>query len=301
VQAYLDARLSLIDAQSKMERDSMQRAISDMQKTSERQMNAVLELVKAQTAQPQRSVMDQLPAILAAMSPIVAAVMSKSADEKKALMEEMRAREERDAAQRAETFKILIASQEKAASASENTMKVIAPMVDAVSQMGRTVLQQVATMQELTQPQGQEEGWMGLAKEALRAFAEYQSAQTAARAAIPPPPPAQPQLAAVPQPQPQEGEGDDEGDITPDMIKTMDPGVLAQAFEENLRAKTDATEVAETFAGAVQVNAAFAELVGKAGGPVAFFQGRLGNEWASQNADYVRAVIGQLAQRGMRL
>jgi hypothetical protein len=131
----------------------------------------------------------------------------------------------------------------KSANASLDMVKIVTPMVDAVAQMGRTVLQNAIMMREATQEPPQEGGLMDVIKAAIGAWAEASARNSSAPPAMPDPrlapaaaqaspppvrvptgPPVPAQTAQTAEPEPETDE-----EVTPSQMVDM----LAQAIRDH--------------------------------------------------------------------
>jgi hypothetical protein len=309
----IDQRFRLIEAQHAAERADLQRMLDANAKSVERQMQGMTEIIKAiatRPVEPAKPMFD--PALLATLTTaatgIVGALIARSGEDRKADLAEQARRDERDSRARDEQIKMIVGMNEqnmkaleRNADASSNAMKMVSPMVEAVSLMGRTVVQQIATVQEMAQPNDEGAGWAGFARDAARALAEYLATRPAPAGSpqrqLPPgaaPPPAAPAAGAAPA-----APAEEVTPATPEQIAADPPEALAGFLEQAIRAKADPEEVADGYV-QMQVNKGFVEMVAAAGGPLKFFQARLG-EWVSQNADYVRALVSHLSTRGVKV
>jgi len=289
--------------------EAMARAIDAQAKASERQIAMLVEAMKSrEVAKPVKSVTEQLvdlAPVITSISGLILPLITKSkeveAEARKQLADLEAKREERERADRSEMMKTLQSQNEKAASASADTMKVIAPMVDAVSQMGRTVLQQVATLRELT-ANDHEEGWGSAVRNIAAAFGEYVAAKESGAVAPPPRqlPPGQQQ---PPQQPPPQQPAIDPAEV--EYLKRTPPEEILHEIENAIRGHTDPEDVAEGFLNAVVVNAEVVKVVNAAGGVVPFFRSKLGDGWIETNAQYVNTVIATLSNaartRGIKL
>lgn len=301
-----DQRFALLEMQRRQDAERFERLIADQSKTTERALasmtQTMTEAVRSvaasiQTRGPEKSLVEQIAAlspVIVAVGGILAPLVTKSremsAEQQKRDAEDRRLREEREIAARKEMFDLLRTTAERSAASSQDTMKVITPMVDAVAQMGRTVLQQVATMRDLTSGEPQDEGLTGLIKAGVSAVAEVM----AARAANPPmPAPRQlpPGTGAPPAPQQPPTNEEAEGRAE---LRDMNPEELLTEVTEAIKAHHDVNKLVEGFLDAAQWNVGVATAVREAGGPLDFFRKRLGDEWIGQNANYISQVVSTL-------
>jgi hypothetical protein len=307
---YVDTRLRMMEAQHAAERADLQRMLDANAKAVDRQVSAMTEMVKTIVTQPRASLVDQFAPLVAAITPIVGALITKSGEDKKASLAAAMRAEERAATAQAESTKLLLAMSERSAATATDSMKMMSPIVEAVTTMGRSMLQQAATMQELSTPASEPNPWMDLGRDFMKAAAEYFAAQ-AARAPGPvqrqlptqagPPAPAAPSAQGAPPPaqgEPPPAEGGEAAG--PEQIAAMPPEELAGFLAQALGSKMDPAEIADGYVQA-QVNKGFVEMVSAAGGPLKFFQARLGDAWVAANADYVRAVVAALMQLNVKV
>ena len=171
-------------------------------------------------------------------------------------------------------------------------------MVDAVSQMGRTVLQQVATMRELTAGEPPDDGMIGIVKAGVQAFGEYMTAKASTPVTTPQLPPGQPQPQKPPEKVPEKNENEE-------YLKNTPPETILASLENAIKAQHDASELSSAFLDAMQINEGAAKIVREAGGVMPFFKARLGEEWISkpENLPYIQNLIAVLTnaarQRGL--
>jgi len=305
----MEARFAMLDAQRRSDSEAIAKAIEMQSKATERQISAMMEVVKATAQRPvvqEKSIVEQIVPLMTVMSPLIAAFVDgnakRSTEEKKIAAEEASRREAREADARKTEREMLMQMNERAAAASGDMMKVISPMVEAVSQMGRTVLQQVATMQEMSAPPAPEEGITGLVRAGLQAFAESSAVKrmemesaiaNGSQRALPP---MQQQHAQPQDPQQQPGE-----EMTPADIATMPAGDLVNEFVAALRAKHTVTEIADGYMMAL-ANPNFVALVEQSGGPQKLFGPHLTDVLGQPGmADYVRGVVAELQKRGAKV
>lgn len=300
----MEARFSMMDAQRRSDAEQITKMLDAQAKATDRQIAALTDVVKTvaqrPTAEP-KSIVDQIVPLVAALAPVITPLISANkeaaAEARKLAAEENARREAREAEARKMERDMLMQMNERASNASNDMMKVIAPMVDAVSQMGRTVLQQVATMQEMTAPPAQEEGLGGLVREGARALAEVMATKRAEiEAGMHTPQRALPQN-TQPQVQPPATPAPS-GEITEEQFKALPAEEVIGEIVAALKAKHTASEVADGYMMALG-NAGFAHAVEAAGGPLKLFGPHLASVLTQPGmADYVRSVVGEIQQRG---
>jgi hypothetical protein len=331
----IEAQLALINFQRQHDAEALRLTLEAQAKAQERQFSAFMEMVKAISSKPaapppppDKPLIDQIVPLVAAFTPLVTVIMGQRKDDAKAALEREAKREERAALDRAESMKMLLSMNEKASAASGDLLKVVSPMVDAVAQMGRTVLQNVTMLREIQGEPPEEEGLTGVLKEGIRALGpalgDWLAAKEAAKAgATPAPqpprqlPPGQPPQngATAPQaPAPEAGDPDDPTDeAAPPDFATVPAADLLNGIETAVREHIGTDELAGAYLDSLTKNAGVRDAVNAAGGTLPFFQKRLG-PWIMDpkpgkdgvlNSTYLRSLVGALKtaaqQRGIQV
>jgi hypothetical protein len=303
------AEVSTAEAQLREQRLLAQ--IEETRRESERQakrseeklaeIRAAIATRPAESAKPGIDVV----ALIGALAPILTSFAQQRAEDQRRRDELDARREEREQRAREESAKRESAMMERIASQSSETAKVFAAQTEMIGAMSRTVVQTIATMQELSAPAPQENDVAGLLKAGLGAFAEWaataritkmEQAQQAQRRLTAGRPPATPAPGA---PTPAAGFGDAQQSATGPQptgaveVKDADPQDVLAEVEKMLREHEEAEEVAGFYLEAMTTNPGVPPLVQGAGGTVGFFQQRLGAEWlnAPGNLDYVQTVL----------
>lgn len=334
--AGASSEIALVNMQRQHDAENLRQMLDAQAKATERQFTAMMKMVETianrpvPVPPPEKSLIEQVAPLVAAFTPLVTIFVGQRSDDAKAALERESRREERAAVDRAEAMKMLTAMSEKAQSASGDMLKVVSPMVDAVSQMGRTVLQNVTMLREIQGEPPEEEGLTGVLKEGIRALGpalgDWLAAKEAAKAASAPRPPQAPQLPAHPQngatasqaaaPAPQGGDPDDptdDGETAPDFATTP-AADLIEGLDRAIREHLTIAELAPAYLDARTKNAGVAAAVNASGGTIPFFQAKLGSQWLMDakpgkdgqlNSTYIRALLGALTttaqQRGIAL
>lgn len=294
----------LQEVRHRLEMEAVQRAMDERSKATERQIAGLADSVKALAAalsarppEPQESVMKNLPALLAAAAPIIAAFSARADGDARARGEADARRETREAEARGDVMKMFATMNERASSSAGDMMKMMTPMVESVSTMGRTVLQQVATMRELTAGDQQEPGIMDLVKAGIGAWGDFMAAK-AAQPQQPRLPPARPPQGPQGQPPTQPPEQVDPEDAAQiEYLKGAPTDDLLKAIEDAIRAHHDAEEVVESLLDAMEFNAGVGNAIKTAGGVVPFFRARLTDEWIgnAEHLPYMQSVLSTLS------
>jgi hypothetical protein len=300
----------------RLDAEAVVRALAEAQKSTaaaladiRRETMEAVKAVAASVAVPPKSIAQQLAElapVIATVAPLFVQMLSAgreaTAAREAAQREEMaRQREQADKA-RDEMMKLLAAGNERAAASSGDIMKMVTPMVESVSVMGKTMLQQVATMRELSSVDQPPSEWVEIAKAGLGALAEVLAAKAAASPGAPPK-----QLAAPRPPPPapaQPAQGVPETDVAAvedaehaqqiEYLKTASVEEILKHTEDAIKGEVDAEELAEAFLDAIQVNPAVAAEVQKAGGPLQLFRVRIGDEWLKAHLAYAQALVSAL-------
>lgn len=286
---HSDARIALVEAQYRLELASLAKSIESQTRATERQIATLMDTVKLATSaprEPQKSIMDQIPALVAAAAPFVTAILSRSESEAKARRESDARREAREAEQRAEMTKLLLDMSNRASSASGDMAKILSPMVEVTSQMSRTMLQQVATMRELSSPGEPQESMTTVIKAGIEALGEVMAARATAGVQPPALGPKSPAPPAAP-----------ESKSPHQNLAEMDPADLLGRIEAAIRAHHEPVELASAFREAVAQNKGVAESVTEAGGPLKFFRARLTDAWiaSAEHAPYIAQLVKALS------
>jgi hypothetical protein len=297
-------RERLAEDRHRLEMEAVRREAEADRKRMESKIVDIMQEMKSARERPPEPKVDPMETltkvvtiVTAALTPILPHLVGVR--ESAAKREDDRLRRERE--DRAETLKLFQAMNEKASSASQDTMKVITPMVDAVSQMGRTVLQQIAMMRDMAEPPPQDDGLMGVLKTAIAAWAE-----AAARGPMIPPTalPSQPRpVTSPPQPRPAPapqsvteamGGAPDDGDPNvPEMTPTQMMDLLGDAVRAHSAEADLASDIVDALGADDFVRAIMAE-----GGIMAALQKRLGDAWANDkdNVAYIQRLLTLVAQ-----
>ena len=315
------AQLQILDQQRRHDNDRIEKLIEAQAKSGERQIAAIMELLRAQKpveVKPAPSLAEQIVPLAAALTPLLSALMARSSEDRKAAMERESRREEREAKAREEAGKIQAEFINRLSSGNSETAKVMQSMADVVANSMKAQLQTFATLRDLMPGEPPEEGITGIVKALAPAIGEYLAVkgamqpqgQPAAPQLPPRPPAAPPATAPAPATAPTDAPpapGADGG------IAAADPGELIGEIEAAIKAHHDAAELATGYAEALAVNEPFRAAVAQAGGTIALFQARLG-AWVMDrtpgtdgktNGDYLRGLVGALngaaAQRGVSI
>lgn len=299
----------------RLDAEAVTRALAEIQKSTaqqiadmRREMAETVKTIAAAVATPSRSLAQQiaeLAPVIATVAPMLTSILSTgreaAAAREAAQREEMaRQREQADKA-RDEMLKLLAASNERAAASSGDIMKMVTPMVESVSVMGKTMLQQVATMRELSSTDQPPSEWVEIAKAGLGALAEVLAAK--ASAGTPGAPIRPPQLPAGKVPVPPvpapaapvgEAEADPEHAAMIEYLKSASAEEILKHTEEAIKNEADVAELADAFLDAIEVNPAVATAVQAAGGPLQLFRARIGDEWLKGHLQYAQALVAAL-------
>lgn len=300
-------RLQIIDQQRRQDAERIEKLIAAQQAATDRQMAAIMGMVEKMNSAPrapEKTLVEQIAAltpVLSVVLPFLGAAREKDVNDAKLRAEAEVRRQEREDKARDEMMKLIIGMNEKSANAGNETVKMIAPMVDAVAQMSRTSLQTAATMRELMPQVPEDEGIMGLVKALAPAVAEFLAVR--AQNGQPPGAPPQGQLPAQTPPPSAGGNGQPAPSSPPEVdIASISADDLAARIDGAIRAHHDPNDLAAGYLDAITGNAGFAEKVRAAGGTWAYFKSTLA-AWAVEaapgadgktNATYLREVAGVL-------
>lgn len=328
------ARLALLDQARRYDMERLEKLIDAQSKSSEKQVAALLDLVKSAAARPvverppEKPLLEQIAPLLAAAMPLVTAFVGQAAENRKLDAEKEARREEREARAREESSKAMQSILDKLSSGNSESAKIMQSMADVVANSLKGQMQMAATVRELMASDAPppEDGIIGLAKavapivgDFLTAKVQTDAAMAAARApaghmnaapTLPPRPPAPPP-AATPPAAPGAGAGavGDAG-ASPEPTDEEMAAALAQANPQELATEIvnalkehrSAEEVAGAYLDALQLNEGFRNSVNAANGTISFFQGHLG-PWVMEttpgadgktNGAYLRNVVGTL-------
>lgn len=297
-------RLSILDQQRRSDTERIEKMIEAQAKATERQITALSSLIEKVATRPaepkaaEKPLAEQLAPLIVAAAPILTAFLARGSEDRKEMLAREAAREEREAKRSEENLRMIIAMSEKSAAASGDTIKVVTPMVDAVAQMSRTMLQNAATMRDLMPAPPEDEGITGIVKALAPAVAEYLAIKS--QPPQPPPPALPPGQPAAPPPQPPPADG-----AQPEpRIDAVPAAELLGEIDAAIQGHHDPAQLAQGYLDALGGNPGVAETVRAAGGTWAYFRTKLA-AWAQQpgagpdgrsNGDYLRVVIAALTQ-----
>ena len=292
-------------------------ALTESQRSTERQLAEMREMVKALATQPQRpqksigEILAEATPLITAVGAIIAPLISTGRTEKieteKLRAAEAAAQREREAKMNEQMMAMLSQTAEKAGNSTSEMMKIVGPVVDSMSMMGKTMLQQIATMKELSAGEPPEEGLGSILRTIAGAAGEYMAAKASAMpppqqrqlpAPRPPPAPAAPSG----QPSPEEATGEeheatsqDEQAAQDEYLRTADAEDVLARTTEAIKAQVAPAELAPAFVRAITLNPGVAQAVQTAGGPLPLFRARIADDgWLKAHMQYVAALVQQL-------
>jgi hypothetical protein len=297
-------RERLAEDRRKAEIEAIRRESQEAQRRSDAHLAELRDLVKTVASQkaPTTDITQTITTIVAAITPLVAPLLtSRSAAEVERVRaeqarierEESRRREDqqREEARAAEAQKRQDTLMERVANQGAEVAKVMAAMSEASATMTRTMLQTMTSAIEMglgAKPQ-EEEGWSGIAKAFFSAMGERVAVgmtQPPAAPALPP----RPAAPATPQ-QPFSG-------AQPPAAAGNEVSVLDQIVMRIAQRDPDINGLAGAIIAAMQSDEETQAAIESAGGNIiTMFQSRLGNEWANDpaNQQYAAALLTQLA------
>jgi len=327
-----DSGHSSAEIMRRLELDAIARALEETRKATERQTQMMIEAVRALQQQPKpepkslaQIIADATPAIAAIgaiITPIIVSSREGAAKEREARLALDAAQREREEKANEKMLALLAAGNERSASVQKDMMGMMTPMVQSVSVMGNTMLQQIATMKELASGAEPESEFLQILKAGAGALGEF----WAARTAMTPPAPVQPQrLTAGQPPAPSEGTEPEGGEApegeaaaangaapapangapaapTPDQekererewLRTSSAEAVLQATTAAIQREHDPAELAESFLDAIALNPGVAQTVRQAGNPMKVFRPRLGEPWVAGHMPYVMKLLSTL-------
>lgn len=294
-QHFNEERRKLDEERHRMEMDALRRSADEDRKRLETKFSDMMERVResqnAPKVDPTETITKIVAAVAAALTPILPMVIegrkSRAAAEEARLARES----EREAKREAREASLM----EKISSSGAETAKVVSVFTDSLAQTARAMVQTVAMVGELRQPEQAEPGIMEVIKAAIGAWAE-----SAARAGAPllpgmtpqpqPPRPPPPQAAPAPTQPAGTGAPSDEGEeVTP--AEALN--VLAKEVGEKAPIEDLAPAIVDAF-----TNPDFVAAVRAEGGTTAALRNRLGEPWAGvpENVQYLQALLGRVVQ-----
>jgi hypothetical protein len=319
------ARLALLDQARRYDMERLEKMIEAQAKSAERQIAAIIDLVKSQASTaarvdrpPDKPLVEQITPLLTAAVPLVSAFLAKAAEDRKEVAEREARREEREAKAREEAAKANAAIIEKLSSGNSESAKIMQSMADVVSNSLKGQMQMAATVREIMSSDAPpaEDGLIGLAKAVAPVVGDFLVAKAnadAARAsvapqapqgALPPRPPQPP----PPAPAPNGAVGDAGREPTDEeaarALAGADPKALVEEIVGALKAHHAPQEIAEAYLDAVSLNTGVRDAVNEAKGTLNFFQAQLGDWITAQeigsdgqtNAMYLRVVVSELTK-----
>lgn len=298
-QHFNEERRKLDEERHRMEMDALRRSADEDRKRLETKFSDMMERIRESQnvpkVDPTETITKIVAAVAAALTPILPMVIEGR--KSRATAEEARLAREADREAKREAREASL--MEKISSSGAETAKVVSVFTDSLAQTARAMVQTVAMVGELRQPEQAEPGIMEVIKAAIGAWAE-----SAARAGTPllpgmaPPPPAAqarapqapPQAAPAPTQPAGTGEASDEGEeVTP--AEALN--VLAKEVGEKAPVEDLAPAIVDAF-----TNADFVAAVRAEGGTTAALRNRLGEPWAGapENVQYLQALLGRVVQ-----
>lgn len=299
-------RERLSDERHRMEMDAVRRESDTARKAVESQVSTLAAEIRSLRErpivhEPKTDPMEMVAKVIAAVGAALAPVIPLVVASREANSKAEAARLEREANREMKREERESALMEKLATQSAEQAKVIGVFTESLGTVARSMVQTVAMVGELRQPEPQDDGIMGVVKTAIGAWAEVASRGGGSPFAPPPlpaaqtaAPPAQPPRAPVPgapvaAPTIFPVEEREVVDISPGQMLDMVADAIRQRETEN----DLANDIVEALGAPDFVQGVVAE-----GGVVPAMRKRLGDEWAADqtNRDYLTRLFSAVGQ-----
>jgi len=296
-------REKLADERHRMEMDAVRReAEMDRKRMEERIRDLAAKVDRPVEVRSATDTTETIVKIVTAIGAVLAPIIPIIVGSREAESRREEARLSRDADRESKREARESALMEKLATQANDQGKVIGVFTESLSTVARSMVQTVAMVGELRQPEPQDEGIMGVIRAGIAAWAESQArgpmiptpalapqAQPQARPPPTAPAPTGPEIDAMPAGEP--GAGDE---------REVSPTEMIDILANEMREKTSENDLAESIVEALTVRDFVEAIVGEGGALVAL-QRRLGAEWAqnSENVAYLQRVftaVGQIAK-----
>lgn len=283
------------EARHREEMELLRRSMDDDRKRSETVIATALSKLNTPAPIQPRAEFDptKLVTIIGAIGGALAPVMAMISESRKAEREAAQRREEMERDRAAKQEERTQGLMEKLATSSAEQGKVISVFTDSLAQTARAMVQTVAMVGELRQPEQAEPGIVDLLKAGIGAYVEASSAAAArgAQPALPPSAPTTPVAPAATRPPPEGGDAFAEAQPEGVPVETI-LGSLADAISKRIAIDDLAPDVVDALA-----DPAFVEGVRSEGGLLGVLRKRLPETWGAdaENATYVRDLSAKIA------
>ncbi len=177
-------RQALADQRHKMEVEAARREAQEQVKRLEQKLADLGEKMARPAAPPAPTLMEQLPTLIAALAPILQNMEQRRAEDRRLAQEIEARREEREERRREEQARERQAMMDRISAQTAESAKASAANTEALGMMARTMVQTIASTQELlaqAAPPPPDEGLAGILKAGLAALGEYMAASKAAQ------------------------------------------------------------------------------------------------------------------------